>query len=160
MMNRHLYIPQRPHIVSAHADDAPSGVPLQVEVYAAAGPTEGTVDFIMAVESDDYENGYDRNGNLFLPGCMQAMGPRIMMGATNHGNAAVGVGELYRDGAEIGMRAEFLANEWGQHERMLIKSMGDGARYSFRGRAKPILVFTKTCPAWCIMQSPFTRDAW
>ena len=135
MMNRHLYIPQRPHIVSAHADDVPSGIPLEVAVYAAAGPTDGTVDFIMAVESDDYENGYDRNGNLFLPGCMQAMGPRIMMAATNHGNAAVGVGELYRDGAEIGMRAEFLANEWGQHERMLIKSMGEGARYSFRGRA-------------------------
>ena len=58
-----------------------------------------------------------------------------MMAGTNHANAAVGVGELYRDGAQIGMRAEFLANEWGQHERMLIKSLGEGARYSFRGRA-------------------------
>lgn len=137
-MTSRLYIPQRPHIVGAESNGnygVVPGVPLELEVVSAASPTSGTVDFIMAVESADYENGYDRNGNLFLPGSMTAMAPRIMMACTNHANMAAGVGELYRDGAEIGMRAEFLADEWGQHERMLIKSLGNGARYSFRGRA-------------------------
>lgn len=127
-----LITPPRPHIVSA--TDAPAGDLLELEVVAADVVTAGTVDFIMAYESGDYDE-HDRNGNLFLPGCFQAMGPRIMMAATNHADRAVGVGELYRDGAHIGMRAEFLANEAGQHERMLVKALGDGARYSFRGRA-------------------------
>lgn len=122
-------------MVSA-SDDAGGapGVPLEELVEAAAkSPTAGSVDFIFGNETANYAE-YNRNGDLFLPGAFESDAPRIMMAGTSHADAAVGVGTLYRDGDQIGMRAEFLDNPAGQHERMLIKALGDGARYSFRGR--------------------------